>query len=74
MRDDPSCQRPRLNTWGYLKWHLAPHFATCPASIREAIIEDLEAFHQEFSMIIHKTDGRILFDALHCAMTVLVVS
>jgi hypothetical protein len=74
MRGDSPRQRPRLNTWGYLQWHLAPHFATCPASIRAAIIEDLQAFQQEFSMIIHKADGRILFDALHCAMTVLVVS
>ncbi|KAF8806212.1 hypothetical protein BYT27DRAFT_6644065 [Phlegmacium glaucopus] len=71
-----SKQPPCLKTWGYLKWHLAPHFSICPSDVRAAIIEDLKAFQQDFSenkaKRQNKANYQIHFDALHCAMTVLV--
>jgi len=66
---------PIIQTWGYLKWHLSPHFWSCTETVRSAIVLDLEASVQRFW--INTFDDNIAgvsFDALHCALTALVVS
>ncbi|KAF8167120.1 hypothetical protein B0H34DRAFT_1212 [Crassisporium funariophilum] len=64
---------PSLNTWRYLKWHLAPHFSQCPDSLRTIIVQDLEAFTTAFDEQRDSKLSEISFDAFHCAITLLVV-
>jgi len=66
---------PIIQTWGYLKWHLSPHFWKCNETIRSAIILDLEAVVQRFSVnTLDDNIADVSFDVLHCALTALVVS
>ena len=66
---------PVIQTWGYLKWHLSPHFWSCTETVRSAIILDLEAAVQRFwANTFDYNIAEVSFDALHCALTALVVS
>ncbi|KDR79917.1 hypothetical protein GALMADRAFT_1169509 [Galerina marginata CBS 339.88] len=57
-------------TWWYLKSHLSQHFWTSSEAIRNQTTQNLLDYEKEFWANRPLSD--INFDALHCAMTVLV--
>ena len=66
---------PIIQTWGYLKWYLSPHFWSCTETARGVIVLDLEAAVQRFWINAFDDNiAEVSFDALHCAATALVVS
>ncbi|KAF8150920.1 hypothetical protein B0H34DRAFT_156525 [Crassisporium funariophilum] len=72
LERDDSTRLPHLKTWGYLKWHLAPHFSKCPDNIQCDVVQGLEVNAHNFWTRSRGQRAEVLFSALHSLMTVLV--
>ncbi|KIM46666.1 hypothetical protein M413DRAFT_440266 [Hebeloma cylindrosporum] len=65
--DTTRCPFPE--TWGYLKWHLSPHFWESSEELRDEVFQLLLA-HAEYFWA-NRPNSDTVFEPLHCAMTAL---
>ena len=65
-------RRPFPETWGYLKWHLSPHYWQSSEELRNEVMQLLLAHAEYFWTNRPKSDT--ILEPLYCAMTALAVS